>query len=114
MEDMSSETNLPALVSSLAELLQEHKGQNVLILDLRKFNIWTDFFIIATVTSNTHMEGLERHVKEFCRERETDIFGKSRKGQDDQWRLIDLGSIVIHLMTSSAREFYELERLWNN
>jgi ribosome-associated protein len=114
MEDMSPGIDYQALAGSLAELLQEHKGQNVSILDLRKFNIWTDFFIIATVTSNTHMEGLERHVKEFCHEREADIFGKSRKGQDDQWRLIDLGSIIIHLMTSSAREFYDLERLWNN
>jgi ribosome-associated protein len=113
MEDMSPEINYQALADSLAELLKEHKGQNVSILDLRKFNIWTDFFLIATVSSNTHMDGLERHIKDFCREREMDIFGKSRKSQDDQWRLIDLGSIIIHLMTLSAREFYELERLWS-
>jgi len=112
MEDMSQGIDIQVLADSLVELLRDHKGQNVSMLDLRAFNIWTDFFIIATVSSSTHMDGLEKHIKEFCRERETDIFGKSRKCQDDQWRLIDLGQIIIHLMTQSAREFYELERLW--
>ncbi|MCL2175262.1 MAG: ribosome silencing factor [Treponema sp.] len=101
-----------ATVNEIAELMQEHKGQNVSVLDLRNINGWTDFFVVVTVTSNTHMEGLVRHLKDFCNENEIMIFGSSRKNQDDQWHLIDLGSIVIHLMTSAAREFYELERLW--
>ena len=124
MEDMSSETKIiqaePAqtefaqtqFTQSLVELLKEHNGQDVSMLDLRPLRMWTDFFIIATVTSSTHMDGLDRHIKEFCREGEMEIFGCSRKQNDDQWRLIDLGFAVIHLMTSSAREFYELERLW--
>ena len=110
MEDMSPEIEIEAL----AGMLREHNGQNVLTLDLRGFQTWTDFFIIATVTSNTHMDGLDRHVKEFCREKEIEIFGYSRKQTDDQWRLIDLGTVIIHLMTSGAREFYELERLWTS
>jgi len=108
------EQSLQKLADSFGELLKEHKGLNVSVLDLRKFQIWTDFFIIATVTSNTHMDGLEKHIKEFCRENDVDIFGSSRKQTDDRWRLIDLGSIIIHLMTSDSREFYELERLWAN
>ena len=115
MEDMLQETkDLPVLqmVSELSELLSEHKGQNVSVLDLRGINNWTDFFIIATVSSSTHMDGLERHVKDFCRQKEIDIFGKSGNKTDDEWRLIDLGSAVIHLMNINAREFYDLERLW--
>jgi len=38
--------------------------------------------------------------------------GFSHKSADDEWRLIDLGSIIIHLMSSNFREFYDLERLW--
>jgi len=111
-EPTPQETEQKEFAQSLAELLSEHKGQNVSMLDLRPFEMWTDFFIIATVTSGTHMEGLDRHIKEFCRGREIDIFGCSRRQTDDQWRLIDLGFVIIHLMTSSARDFYELERLW--
>jgi len=112
MDDMLTK----ALCDTLCELLREHNGQDVVSLDLRGMNNWTDFFIIATVTSKTHIDGVERHVKEFCRDKEIAILGHSRKGaprlQDDEWRLIDLGSIIIHLMNKRAREFYELERLW--
>jgi ribosome-associated protein len=112
MEDTLLEIN--DRVKAIAGLLQDHKGQDVAVLDLRKFQTWTDFFIIATVSSRTHIDGLTRHIKEFCREKEIDIFGSSRKELDDQWRLIDLGSIIIHLMTAGTREFYELERLWTS
>jgi len=103
---------LPAINDQIACLLREHKGQDVSLLDLREINNWTDFFIIATVTSIAHMDGLERHIKEFCAENEIDILGSSRKSADDEWRLIDLGQTIIHLMTSRVRDFYELERLW--
>jgi len=110
MEEMLPETD--EQVACLSKLLQEHKGQDVAALDLRGINNWTDFFIIATATSKTHIDGLERHIKEFCHEKRIDILGSSRKDADDEWRLIDLGLIIIHLMTQEAREFYELEKLW--
>ena len=117
MGDMSRETNIDGeTCRAIADLLREHNGQDVSVLDLRKMNNWTDFFIIATVTSKTHMDGLERHIKEFCRDNEIEILRNSRrtsnKALDDEWRLIDLGYAIIHLMNKRAREFYELERLW--
>jgi len=101
-----------AVSAALGDLLREHNGQDVSLLDLRGMNNWTDFFIVATVSSKTHMDGLERHIKDFCREKEIAIFGSSRKSADDEWRLIDLGQVIIHLMNKRAREFYELDRLW--
>jgi len=133
MEDMLQETENPALPSAtlpnaalssatlpnatltssaIGELLREHNGQDVSVIDLRGINNWTDFFIIATCTSKAHMDGLDRHIREFCYEKKIDILGRSRKNTDDEWRLIDLGWIIIHLMTGRVREFYELERLW--
>jgi ribosome-associated protein len=78
-------------------------------------NGWTDFFVIATASSTPHLEGMDRHVKEFCRERDMEILRRSRKSEtgEDEWRLIDLGPVVVHLMSSRAREFYELERLYS-
>jgi ribosome-associated protein len=99
---------------SIGDLLKDHRADDVLVLDLRQMNIWTDFFIIATTTSNAHMDGLERHIKEFCLERNIEIIRKSPKpkAENDEWRLIDLGVMVIHLMSRQTRNFYELERLW--
>jgi ribosome-associated protein len=99
----------------IARLLAEHKGKEVITLDLRGLNTWTDFFVIASVTSGVHMLGLERQVKEFCRTRNIPIPCISPKPAaiEDEWRLLDLGTIAVHLMTEKARSFYELERLWS-
>ncbi|MCL2094060.1 MAG: ribosome silencing factor [Treponema sp.] len=102
---------------SLAALLKEHRGENVCLLDLREINNWTDFFIIATASSKTHIDGMERHLKDYCHENDIDILGSSRKDRkddiEDEWRLIDLGFTVVHLMTAPTRDFYDLERLWH-
>ena len=111
----------------LGKLLDEHRGGEVIVMDMRSLNFWTDFFVIATVTSNTHLAGLERHIKDFTREKGLEIRGipfrrrlrrseanaDSSSTEQEEWRLLDLGAIVIHLMTSRLRSFYELERLWS-
>ena len=103
-----------SLALELGALLDDHKGGEVIVMDMRSLNFWTDFFIIATVTSNTHLLGLERHIKDFLLEKEQEILRRSKKPEkDDEWRLLDLGAIVIHLMTAKARSFFELERLWS-
>jgi ribosome-associated protein len=126
---MLQETNpadrQPETAVELGKLLAEYNGQDVLVLDMRKLNFWTDFFVIATVSSSTHLSGLERHTKEYSREKGIEP-RRSRKprlsetGESagggfgaEEWCLIDLGGTVIHLMTGKARSFYELERLWS-
>jgi ribosome-associated protein len=98
----------------LGKLLSDAQGGDVVVLDMGNLNFWTDFFIIATVTSNTRLWGMERHIKEYAKERGIDILRRSRRPEiEDEWRLLDLGGIVIHLMTARTRAFYELERLWS-
>ena len=113
----------------LGKLLEEHNGAEVVVLDMRPLNFWTDFFVIATVTSNTHLQGLERHIRDFVRKEGLEILHRSRKPEkivelhpldrnsgelrSDEWCLLDLGDIVVHLMTAQTRSFYELERLWS-
>ncbi|MDR1221213.1 MAG: ribosome silencing factor [Treponema sp.] len=105
-----------AAAIDISRLLVEHKGREVVALDLRGLNAWTDFFVIAGVTSNVHMQGLERQIKEFCRAGDIEIVRASTNPSalGEEWKLIDLGAIAIHLMTEKARSFYELERLWSH
>jgi len=114
---------------SLGKLLHEHNGSDVVVMDMRPLDFWTDFFVIVTATSNTHMSGLERHIKEYIRTHDLEIYHRSSRLKSDieisssrsdstelgpnEWSLLDLGGIVIHLMTSKSRSFYELERLWS-
>jgi ribosome-associated protein len=100
---------------ALGKLLNDHNGQEVVVMDMRALNFWTDFFIIATVTSNTHLLGLERHIKDYVLEKGLEIIhnsGKPARPHSDEWYLLDLGGIIIHLMTEKTRQFFELEKLW--
>lgn len=102
----------------LAALIQEHRGMDVVVMDIRKTCSWTDFFIIATITSATQLRGMEKHIMEFCSEQELEPVHNKKQAAlkgfstSDEWRIIDLGTIVIHLMTAHSRSFYDLERLW--
>ncbi|MDR0598698.1 MAG: ribosome silencing factor [Treponema sp.] len=100
-------------VDELCRLLEEHKGGRVSALDLRELHCWTDFFIIATVSSGTHLQGLLRRLKEYAAEQGLLVFQGWRKRDDSGgWSLVDMGTAVIHLMSAQSREFYELEELW--
>jgi len=116
MKDLLQETDTVAVTAvSIGRLLTEHKGTDVIIMDMRPLNFWTDFFIITTITSRVHLNGLERHIKEFTAENDLPMRSyRSADKESDEWHLVDLGDIVIHLMTEKTRDFYELENLWSS
>lgn len=92
--------------------LAEHRGGAVTVLDLGPCQAWTDFFVLATATSSTHLRGLANAVDGWARAEGLHLFNVPRIADDEGWVLMDYGDIVIHLMTATARAFYELEKLW--
>lgn len=99
----------------IADILENYKGENTAVLDVSQLNSWTDYFVITTVNSSAHWKGLYKHVKDYVRENDMEIHIASRKQPDgDDWNLIDIGPVVVHLMSKEAREFYDLEKLWHN
>ena len=99
----------------IAKLMEDGKGKDVTLLDISELNSWTDYFVIVTVTSSAHWQGLYKQVKEYITENDLEIHLTTKKTPDgDAWNLIDLGAIVIHLMSEQARQFYDLEKLWHN
>jgi ribosome-associated protein len=101
-------------VKAICRLLEDHKGGDVVALDLRELNLWTDFFIIATVTSSTQLQGFLRHITEFADKEGLLIQRRTGREESGGWSLVDMGTAVIHLMTAQSREFYELESLWSS
>ena len=99
----------------IAKLMEDGKGKDVTLLDISGLNSWTDYFVIVTVNSSAHWQGLYKQVKEYIKENDLEIHLTNKKTPDgDDWNLIDLGAIVIHLMSEQARQFYDLEKLWHN
>lgn len=112
--DDTLQTSDKDLALELGTLLHDYRAQNVVVMDLREQNTFTDFFVIVTVTSSAQVQGIYKHIKDFSAEKNLEILRRQRKvPADEEWSLVDLGNIVVHLMTERARNFYELERLWS-
>lgn len=98
----------------IAKLMEDGKGKDVVLLNISELNSWTDYFVIVTVNSSTHWQGLLKDVKNYIKDNDLEIHLTNKKSPDgDDWNLIDLGPIVVHLMSENARNFYDLEKLWH-
>ncbi len=115
MEDtVKNKPGTDELIKEIAFELEERKAENVAAIDVREHNSWTDYFIIATATSQGHMRGLLRNMRSFLSERDIEFKNRYKHVDDYSWIFIDCGFMVIHLMDEDTREFYDLEKLWFN
>ena len=97
------------------EGLQEIKGQNITVLDLREIeNAVTDFFIIAEGNSNTQVNSLADSVHKVVRENVGDRPWHIEGRDNSEWVLMDYVTVVVHVFQKGIREFYDLEGLWGD
>ena len=100
-----------ALRDHVVNALEDMKGNNILALDVTPMTSITDYMIIVSGTSNRHVKALVDQVIESAK-----AYGEPPLGvegrESNEWVLLDLGDVVVHVMQSQAREFYDLERLW--
>ena len=96
---------------AVTKALDEKKGMDIKLLRIDKVSSLADYFLICTGTSNTHVKTLCDYA-EYTLEQlgETMLGREGHRG--NSWELLDYGTIVIHVFTEEAREFYALERLW--
>ncbi len=100
------------LLQMVQNVLDEHKGENITILDVEGKTSVTDYMLIATSTSERHAKALSGYVLEKVKKHGLTPLGvEGQQGSD--WVLVDLGNIILHVMTTKAREFYQLEKLWS-
>lgn len=100
------------LKNKIINSLEDIKAVNPIAIDVTKISSLADYMVIASGTSNRHIAAMSEHVLEDLKE--TNISGIKIEGQGgDDWVLVDAGDVVIHLMSADAREFYDLESLWD-
>jgi ribosome-associated protein len=93
-------------------LLDEHRCEDTLVLDISAVSDVADYFLIATVRSSTHLLGVYGYLMEYLKGQQLQPLTGPKRVRDNPWLLIDLGPIVVHLMERDTRDFYELEKLW--
>ncbi len=96
------------LVKKIARMIEQKKGEDIVVFDLRGLSPITDYFIISTGLSDVHIRTIAEHILKS--ESAQHIEGREAAA----WVLLDFIDVIVHLFSKDARDFYGLERLWGD
>lgn len=101
------------IAHSIVNVLEEKKGEDILLLDIKEITTIADYFVICSGTSRRMLQALAEGVESFLKEHykmRTIFEGLPQNG----WVLADYGDIVVHIFSIDQRAYYRLEDLWSN
>ncbi|MBR2967935.1 MAG: ribosome silencing factor [Clostridia bacterium] len=100
------------LAKKIADVLDEKKGKDVVIIDLKGKTIVADYFVLASAKSTTAVRSLADNVDEKLSKE----YGLEPRGRDidPKWAAVDYGCVILHVFHEETREFFKLERLWDD
>lgn len=97
----------------VCQILSDHKGQDVVLIDVRGKTDVTDFYVVAGGRSTTHVRSLVSHVEEEMDKE--GIAPTRREGiREARWAVLDYGDVLVHVFNDESRLFYHLENLWGD
>lgn len=99
------------LIKIIAELAEDKKAEDIVVLDMRKIVNFCDYFIICTGNNDRHVQAIALAIEEGLGEKGLNSGSRQGKGSS-AWLVIDIGHIVTHVFRKDLREFYGLEYLW--
>ncbi len=96
---------------AVTKALDEKKGIDIKLLRINDVSTLADYFLICTGTSSTHVKTLCDYAEYTLEQLGETLMGREGH-RGNTWELLDYGTIVVHVFTEEARQFYSLERLW--
>ena len=105
-------TSVATIKKNVIKALEDIKGFDIIELDVRKLTSITDYMIIASASSTRQTRALANNVQDKMKELNVGIVGIEGEGEGD-WVLVDIGDIIIHIMTPTTRAYFNLEELWS-
>ena len=104
--------NSEQLSDLVVDALDDIKGQDIVKLDVRDMTTVTDYMVVASGTSNRHVQALVENVAEKAKQAGHKPIGIEGEA-GGEWVLLDLQDTLVHVMLPKVREFYNLEKLWS-
>lgn len=100
------------LVEKIVKVLDEKKAEDIKVIKISELTVLADYFIIANGTSNTHVRSLAEEVEDVLSKEGTQA--RNIEGRSTGWILLDYNDVVVHVFTPHDRDYYNLERLWQD
>src|SRR4051812_37576600 len=110
---MKSSPESLAAARQAAQICLDYRANDVVLLDLRGVSDMTDFFIVASGTSDTHVRSVGEHLADEMKKLGSPVYHMegTTKGR---WVLLDFVDFVVHVFHPTLRDFSQLERLWSD
>ena len=100
------------LARLIVDILDEHKGEDILLLDLQGVCSFADYFVVASGASERTLAALSEEVLRRLK-RVRRVVARGREGQAESgWILLDFGDVILHLFSRELRDYYRLEDVW--
>lgn len=102
------------LVEHVIEGLKKRKAKDITILDVSDLTTLTDYFVICSGTSETQIKAIADSVEDEVREQTGEKAWKKEGLEARSWIILDFINAVVHVMSQEKRDFYNIERMWND
>ena len=102
---------LETMKQAVIDAIEDIKGFDVTVMDVRKLTSLTNYMIVASATSTRQAKSIADNVREKLKEKGYEIRGTEGE-KEGEWVLVDLDDIVVHIMVPATRAYYNLEQLW--
>lgn len=104
--------NPEQIKNQVVDALENIKGQDIKVIDIADISDFADFMVVVSGTSDTHVKALAREASDTLRKQ--GVKPLNEDGADvGEWVLVDFGDVVLHVMRPEVREYYDLEKLWD-
>ncbi|MEX2602058.1 MAG: ribosome silencing factor [Balneolaceae bacterium] len=106
--------NADTLITSITDALLQKKAKKIVLLDVRELTSLTDYFVVCHGTSDTQIKALADHVMEETQKKIGEKVWKMEGLDARRWIILDYVNVVVHIFSEEKREFYGIERMWND
>lgn len=103
---------IEALNNFIADKADDMKAENIQLVDVRGKSSITEFMLICTGTSKRHVSSIADHIANEAKKMGIDLIGMEGE-KEGEWVVVDMDSIMVHVMQQEQRETYQLEKLWS-
>jgi ribosome-associated protein len=100
------------IARTIVDVLEEKKGENIVLIDIREVAPLADYFVLCSGTSDRMLDGLANDVSRTVR-KEHQLRPRVEGSPQDGWILADYGDVILHLFSPERRAYYSLEELWS-
>ncbi len=112
LDVVNSDANyLEVMKLAVVDAIEDIKGFDITVMDVRKLTSMTSYMIVASATSSRQAKSIADNVREKLKEKGYSIRGTEGE-KEGEWVLVDLNDIVVHIMVPTTRAYYNLEQLW--